>query len=115
MMRIAAILCFVCALTGTPLRQAEAASDFSRSLAELFQANCLDSPDGGVGDDSGVTIHGNLHAAFTVDVSPSDDPLLPPLFAPPLAPEVANRLRERVWWPSRPPNLRHAWLQVFLF
>ena len=117
MSRLAALLSLIAALTGTPLRQAEAAADLSRSLVELLQPADLEMPDGGVGDDSGVAIHGGTQAGATVDRSPSVDPLLlpPPLNAMPLSPQKDEGLQERVWWPAQPLNLRHAWLQVFLF
>jgi hypothetical protein len=51
------LLFLVLALTGQPLRQAEAASDFARSLAHLLAAtSTIEIPDGGVGDDSGVAV-----------------------------------------------------------
>jgi hypothetical protein len=117
MPRLAALLSLVAALSGSPLRQAEAASDFSRTQAETFQADRLESPDGGVGDDAGDSIQSGSQAGFAVDLSPSADPLLPPpsQMASPLSPEEAEGLRATVWWPSEPPNLRHAWLQIFLF
>jgi hypothetical protein len=116
MSRLASLLCLVAALTGTPLRQAEAASDLSRTLAGLFQAGELESPDGGVGDDSGVTIHVGSQASFAVELPPSADLPLPPRpITPSPSPVEAEGLRERVWWPSGPQGLRHAWLQRFLF
>jgi hypothetical protein len=117
MRRVTVLLSLIAALTGTPLRQAEAASDFSRILASLLQPAQLESPDGGVGDDSGVTLHSGSQASLSVDLTPSADPLLlpPPLIAFALSPEEAVGLRQRVWWPPAPPNIRHAWLQLFLF
>jgi hypothetical protein len=57
MPRPVAVLFLVLALTGQPLRQAEAASDFARSLAHLFAAgSTIEIPDGGVGDDSGEAV-----------------------------------------------------------
>ena len=57
MLRSVALLFLVLALTGQPLRQAEAASDFARSLAHLLAASStIEIPDGGVGDDSGVAV-----------------------------------------------------------
>jgi hypothetical protein len=44
-------LCLIAAVAGTPLRQAEAASDFARAFGELGQGNVLETIDGGVGDD----------------------------------------------------------------
>jgi hypothetical protein len=117
MSRLAAFLTLIAALTGTPLRQAEAASDLSRTLAELFQADRVEATDGGVGDDSGVTIHDGLQASFTVDLPLSADLLLlpPPLGTTPLSPDETESLRDRVWWSHGPSNCRHAWLQMFLF
>lgn len=57
MPRPVALLFLILALTGQPLRQAEAASDFSRILGHLLAANItIETPDGGVGDDSGVAV-----------------------------------------------------------
>jgi hypothetical protein len=50
------VLCLIAALCGTPLRQSEAADDFSRAQEELAGGHTLDSVDGGVGDDSGETV-----------------------------------------------------------
>jgi hypothetical protein len=99
-----------------PLRQAEAAADLSRSLVELMQPASLEMPDGGVGDDSGVSLSGSS-VNFIVDSLPSvDPPILPPaLLAPHVTPDEVEGLWERVWWPPKPPTRRHAWLQIFLF
>jgi hypothetical protein len=50
------LLCLIAALAGTPLRQAEAAGDLARSLAELEGGGVVEEIDGGVGDDAGETI-----------------------------------------------------------
>jgi hypothetical protein len=115
MRRWAFLLSLLAALTGTPLRQAEAASDLARSLAELFQAAGIESPDGGVGDDSGIgTLTASHCSAAEVPAAPDLDFLPPPAtFVP--TPAAVEGLRERVWWPQAPPCLRHAWLQVFRF
>ena len=117
MLRIAALLSLFVAFTGTPLRQAEAAADFARSLAEALEPAELETPDGGVGDDSGDTVLNGSHASLTAPLPASLDSSLPP--PPPvglyLNPDQTARLRERVWQPTHPPALRHAWLQVFLF
>jgi hypothetical protein len=117
MSRIASWLILIAALTGTPLRQAEAADDLCRSMIELLQPANIETPDGGVGDDLGV---GTLSGSHTSNL---DDPLTlaAPLLLPPVAAGSpvtlgeAEALRERVWWPAHPPNVRHAWLQVCLF
>jgi hypothetical protein len=117
MRRLAALMTLIAVLTGTPLRQAEAADDFCRSVMELFQPASLEIPDGGVGDDSGI---GTLSVS---DSSGLADPLTPaaPLLLPPVSAgsratrHEVNALRELVWWTPNPPNVRHAWLQAFLF
>jgi hypothetical protein len=50
------LLCLVAALSGTPLRQAEAADDFARTFGECGQGDALHTVDGGVGDDKEVSI-----------------------------------------------------------
>ena len=49
------VLCLIAASSGTPLRQAEAASDFARSLAELGEGH-VETIDGGVGDDAEIAV-----------------------------------------------------------
>jgi len=117
MSRVAALLFLFVILTGTPMRQAEAADDLARSIAESIEPANLESPDGGVGDDSGDTTLNASHASLAVQPLPSFDPLFPPpaLVGSHFNPGQIASLRERVWQPTHPPNLRHAWLQVFLF
>lgn len=117
MRRLAALLSLIAALTGTPLRQAEAAADYARAISQRFQPANLQTVDGGVGDDSGVVtltaIHGDLAADALLATCLF---ILPPDFGlPATTPVQAEGLKERVWWPPAPPNIRHAWLQVFLF
>jgi len=117
MWHLAALMTLIAALTGTPLRQAEAAADLCRSMFELHQTTDVEVPDGGVGDDSGV---GTLSALFTSNLADlfasTVSLLLPPVSAePPVTPDEIEALREVVWWPPNPPNVRHAWLQSFLF
>jgi hypothetical protein len=117
MWRLAALLSLLAAFSGTPLRQMEAAADLSRSLACLFQPGHLGAPDGGVGDDSGVVTLSEIHADFAADSLLAADPfILPPVLGiTVLSPVETEGLRERAWWPPAPPNVRHAWLQIFLF
>jgi hypothetical protein len=49
------LLCLTAAVSGTPLRQVEAASDLARSLAELGEGH-VEGIDGGVGDDAEVAV-----------------------------------------------------------
>jgi hypothetical protein len=46
-----ALLCLVAAISGTLFRQAEAAADLARTVAELADAGSAEEPDGGVGDE----------------------------------------------------------------
>jgi hypothetical protein len=50
------LLSLIAALTGTPLRVAEAAHDLAACVADLGDGDSLEAPDGGVGDDSAATI-----------------------------------------------------------
>ena len=80
------LLCLIAALSGTPLRQAEAASDFARSHGESDQGRAIETIDGGVGDDSGATIlraGGDNHPPLATMLLAAADafatPLLPAL------------------------------------
>ncbi len=117
MRRLAALLSLIAALTGTPLRQAEAASDYARAVSHQCQPSNLQTPDGGVGDDSGVVTLTAMHGDIAAEISLAACLfILPPDFGlPAITPAEAEGLNERVWWPPAPPNIRHAWLQVFLF
>lgn len=117
MRRLAAWMTLIAALTGTPLRQAEAAVDLCRTMCESQQTADIDTPDGGVGDDSGVgTLSGPLSLSLADLFAWAVTLLLPPVSAvAPATPREVEALREVVWWPPNPPNVRHAWLQTFLF
>ena len=117
MRRLAALMTLIAALTGTPLRQAEAAADLCRSMFELQQTTNIEIPDGGVGDDSGVGTLSGPHTTSLADPLAWAAPLLlPPVSAGlPATPGQVEALREVVWWPPNPPSVRHAWLQTFLF
>ncbi|RUL89492.1 hypothetical protein [Tautonia sociabilis] len=105
MRRLAILLSLLAAVTGTPLRQSEAAADLSRSLACLFPSDHLGSPDGGVGDDSGEVALTEMHADFAGDALLTTDPFfLPPALGMPIpSPDEAEGMAERVWWPTAPP------------
>ncbi len=57
------LLAMLAALAGTPLRIAEAADDLARALAEVAGDSEIEVIDGGVGDDSGATIRGDVAQA----------------------------------------------------
>lgn len=50
------LLSLIAALAGTPLRLAEAAEDLARVLGDSGVDGEMETIDGGVGDDSGVTV-----------------------------------------------------------
>jgi hypothetical protein len=110
------LLCLIAALAGSPLRQAEAAGDLARSLAEMEGGDVIEAVDGRVGDDSGETI-------LKADVSASADaPSGVPAIdchagpRPPLAvtfPTLGDASSDPR--PTSDPARRHAWLQDFRF
>lgn len=114
MRRWAFLLSMLAALAGTPLRQAEAASDLARSLAELLPGTDIEPSDGGVGDDSDVGMLTVSHC-LAADVTAAGPSFLPPPTSSIPTPAAEEGLRERVWWPQARPALRYAWLNVFRF
>jgi hypothetical protein len=109
----------IAALSGTPLRQVEAADDFARSHAEAGQGHVIEMIDGGVGDDSGATIlkaGGDTHPLPDTLLLAAADAFLSPLLPVLSLPNIDDRR-----WADRLASLpagsaqRHAWLQCFLF
>ena len=123
--RLAVVLSLLAVLSGKPLRQAEAASDFARALSHLLDpAEAIEIPDGGVGDDSGVAMlkAGTSHA-IAVAWTPAGDPRgtfgsLPRSFILAQSPldlvAFRRQTEEAIWLPLGACE-RHAWLQSFLF
>lgn len=113
------LLCLIAALSGTPLRQAEAADDFARSIAELGDGNVVETVDGGVGDDANETVlkaGAEVHPATASVALPTADrlpPVQPPLLSQPAS--DGRRWEGSTPWPTASPVRRHAWLQRFLF
>jgi hypothetical protein len=113
------LLCLFAALSGTPLRQAEAASDFARAVDEMAGEESVETVDGGVGDDSGETI---LKAGCALDFAGATTPLTTPtgFYQPPrphlYAPSVGHGRSPdgKTSLPSGSPR-QHVWLQCFLF
>jgi len=113
-------LSLVAILSATPSRQAEAADDFARSMAELGEGNRVEEVDGGVGDDSleALRIDANeARASLAITPESSDfkawlGPILPDSVSEPdrsrLGVAVISRLSAR-------SSRRQAWLQRFLF
>jgi hypothetical protein len=111
------LLCLIAALSGTPLRQAEAASDFARSRDELGQDH-IEMIDGGVGDDAEVAVLKDGSGAASLQaVMPTTtaEGLLTPLLLSVSLQEFRQRcLSDLAAMLSPGSALRHAWLQCFL-
>src|SRR4051794_30591910 len=108
------LMALIAALSGTPLRQVEAASDLARSIAELGDGNIAEETDGGVGDDAHVA----LAADDDSDHSPDawDGGLLAPTSLRCLIPQAGlYRPARESSPPPTCPGRRQAWLQCFLF
>jgi hypothetical protein len=109
----------IAALSGTPLRQAEAANDFVRCLTDVAEGQDIDDVDGGVGDDSGATIlragSDDISLQTMITVASLDGFLQPfsrtdsskPFAHQPLADPVATLTAGAVG--------KHARLECFLF
>lgn len=115
MRRWALLLTLLSALTGSPMRHAEAASDLARLLMELNLAVGVETPDGGVGDDPGVGTLGNTVDPAIVGFTATDFVDFLPVVRLVTSPAVEEALWVRVWWPPTPRSVRHAWIQVFRF
>ncbi len=112
------LLCLIAALSGAPLRQAEAASDLARSLDELGDGNIIETIDGGVGDDKEASIlkAGDAHAlAAAISPEMADVDLASPTSVSSLAMIGGRRPADvRGFLPASTAR-RIAWLQCYLF
>ncbi len=119
MKRLLSFLCLIAALTGTQLRQIEAAHDLARSVAELGSGHRIEIIDGGVGDDSGETVvHAGAadHVAGATFLPADPEGLSPPLRPAPSDSGPGDRSRDdRTTSHPAGSVRRHAWLQRFLF
>ena len=113
------LLCLIAALSGTPLRQAEAADDFARTFGECGQGDALHTVDGGVGDDKEVSIlkvgsdTQSLPATIllaTADINFAS--VVPASFLPKLG---DRRHADASGLLAVGSGRRFAWLQCFLF
>ncbi len=113
------LLCLIAALSGTPLRQAEAASDFARSFGEFGQGDVIETIDGGVGDDEEASVlkaGSDSHSlAATIWLAMADVYFTAPSPVSFLA-RIGDRGRADLTG-SFPASAgrRFAWLQCFLF
>jgi hypothetical protein len=118
MQRWAIRLALLAAVAGTPLRQAEAAADLARTLAEIGATAGAEPLDGRVGDEPEVA---TLKADLPELVAPEHVPMpgAPGVAPVPRAARRACVARPAPWtrppWSRVPAARRHAWLQVFLF
>jgi len=113
------LLCLIAALSGTPLRQAEAASDFARSLGELRQGTLFETIDGGVGDDQEESIlkaGGDTHslaATILLEITVVD---FTPSVSVSSLPKIGGRRHgDELGLLPASSSRRMAWLQCFLF
>jgi hypothetical protein len=113
--RLVFLLGLLAAVAGTPLRQAEAADDLARALAELGDGNVIEPVDGGVGDDAGDTIKADPSHAPLLPAVADALPAAPPGDARPCpGPFLRSRAGHKGPPPASPPR-RLALLQCFLF
>jgi hypothetical protein len=114
------LLCLIAALAGTPLRQAEAAGDLARSLAEMG-GGVVEEVDGGVGDDAGEAIlraGGGPDSSQVMGEPAGDHGASTPIGSTGFRSPVGDGRCPAVQPESRAPASsvrRHAWLQHFLF
>jgi len=112
------LLCLIAALSGTPLRQAEAASDFARSRAELGQ-DYVETIDGSVGDDAEVAVlkdGGDTSSFQAIIPLAMAEGLLTPLVPLMFSPRFGLQYSSGPAVTLSPGSVRgHAWLQCFLF
>ena len=112
------LLCLIAALSGTLLRQAEAAGDFARAQAEHGKGR-VDGIDGGVGDDAELAVRN------AGDDTPSLRAMIPPVAEDFLAPPLPTALSMPGFGHRRPFDRaapfssgslpRYVWLRCFLF
>ena len=114
------LLCLLAALAGSPLRQAEAAGDLARSLAELDGGDVIEAVDGGIGDDAGETIPSAIRRSYgdRMSDSPAIDDGAGPSMRSPASPSTGGddtRPPRPTRRPTPPHARRYAWLQAFRF
>lgn len=113
------LLCLIAALSGTPLRQAEAASDFACSLAELGEDH-VEVIDGGVGDDANIAVMKAASESYSframMPLATGEGFLGPLLTAGPSSPGLGccRPMDGAAMFPAG-SGRRHAWIQCFLF
>jgi len=113
------LLCLIAALSGTPLRQAEAANDFARSVAEFGPGDLIETIDGGVGDDQEASIlkaSGDSYPfAAAIPAAMTVVHFAPPIAASSFTAAGDIRRTDQCRSLSASSGRRFAWLQCFLF
>ena len=113
------LLCLIAALSGTPLRQAEAADDFARSIAEFGQGDVIQTIDGGVGDDTEASIlkaGSDTHFLSPIVFLAMADVHLPPLITVSSLSNIGDQCRAGLFGLQAASSDRwFAWSQCFLF
>ena len=112
------VMCLIAALSGTLLRQAEAANDFARCVAEFEDDQNIETIDGGVGDDLGSTIL-KARGPHTLQA------MLPPTMMDGFVTvNLSTVLLPSLWHRNAPDRVttlsagsvrKHVWLACFLF
>jgi hypothetical protein len=112
------LLCLIAALSGTPLRQAEAANDLARTLGEFGEGRLIEPIDGGVGDDAEASIlkaGGDTQSMSTIAFLAMTDVQCTPLIPRSSLQNVSDRCRvDPCGWLPASSVRRLAWLQCFL-
>jgi hypothetical protein len=111
-------MCLFAALSGSLLRQAEAASDFVRFVAGFEDRQDIEQIDGAIGDDSGATIlrASSPNALRVMQPSNSLDVPLPPIPHIVSLAVGGNRGKTKGVATLFVGSVRkHAWLERFLF
>jgi hypothetical protein len=110
------LLCLIAALSATPLRQAEAADDYARSIG---QGDVIKTVDGGVGDDKEASIlkaGSDAHSLPTMIQLSMADVYFTSLIPASFLPKIGDRGRADLMGLLPASSARRfAWLQCFLF
>jgi len=113
------LLCLIAALSGTPLRQSEAANDFARVFGEFGHGDVIETIDGAVGDDEEASIlkaGGDTHSlAATIILAVADVYFMLPVPVSSLPSMGVRRRTDRSRSVVASFDRRFAWLQCFLF
>jgi hypothetical protein len=112
-------LCLIAALSGAPLRHAEAANDFIRSVGEVGHGDLIETIDGGVGDDVEASVlkaDGGTHWLTATNLPATVGVYFTPRIPVSCVLDIGNSRRADLLGSLAACSLqRSAWLQCFLF